>query len=197
MVAQEERQHMTVDEWRELLHASETKYEYIDGWVYAMAGGSLDHARIAINAIRALEDALGDRPCRVYNSDAAARLSARRYTFPDVSVTCDPRDQSGRATEVGAPRVIIEVLSDSTEAYDRGDKFRYYRACPTIDEYVLLLTRRQAAEVYRRAEHGWTFEAYGPDDTLRLTGLGVGLAMAALYRRTEVPAETEEPDGEV
>ncbi|MBV9544162.1 MAG: Uma2 family endonuclease, partial [Chloroflexi bacterium] len=85
MVAKEDRQHMTVAEWRALLAASDIKYEYIDGWVYAMDGGSLDHARIGLNAIRALEDALGDRPCRVYNSDAATRLSAQRYTFPDVS----------------------------------------------------------------------------------------------------------------
>lgn len=101
MVVQEERRLMTVDEWRELLQTSATKYEYIDGWVYAMAGGSLDHARIAINAIRAFEDALGERPCWVYNSDAAARLSAQRYTFPDASVTCDPHDQ-GQVTEVRA-----------------------------------------------------------------------------------------------
>lgn len=197
MVAQEERQHMTVEEWRELLLTSKIKYEYVDGWVYAMAGGSLDHARIAINAIRALEDALDDRPCRVYNSDAAARLSARRYTFPDVSVTCDARDQGGRATEVRAPRVIVEVLSDSTEAYDRGDKFRYYRACPTVEEYILLATKRQAAEVYRRTAQGWTYDTYGPDDMLHLVGLGVQLAVADLYRRTEVPAEAEEPEGEV
>lgn len=197
MVAQEERQHMTVEEWRELLLTSKIKYEYVDGWVYAMAGGSLDHARIAINAIRALEDALDDRPCRVYNFDAAARLSARRYTFPDVSVTCDARDQGGRATEVRAPRVIVEVLSDSTEAYDRGDKFRYYRACPTVEEYILLATKRQAAEVYRRTAQGWTYDTYGPDDMLHLVGLGVQLAVADLYRRTEVPAEAEEPEGEV
>ena len=196
MVAREVWQHMTVEEWRELLQTGETKYEYIDGWVYAMAGGNLDHARIAINAIRALEDALGERPCWVYNSDAATRLSARRYTFPDVSVTCDPRDQ-GRVTEVRAPRVIMEVLSDSTEAYDRGDKFRYYRACPTVEEYVLLATKRQGAEVYRRAAHGWTYEAYGPDDTAHLAGVGVHLPVAALYRRTEVPGDVEEPEGEV
>lgn len=196
MVAQEERRHMTVEEWRTLLHTSEIKYEYIDGWVYAMAGGSLDHARIALNAIRAVEDALGNRPCWVYNSDAAIRLSPRRYTFPDMSVTCDPRDQ-GQATEIQTPRVIIEVLSDSTEAYDRGDKFRYYQACPTIEEYVLIATRRQAVDVYRRAAHGWSYEAYGPDDMVHLGALDVHLPCAVLYRRTEVPREVEEPDGAV
>jgi Uma2 family endonuclease len=98
---------------------------------------------------------------------------------------------------VWAPRVIVEVLSDSTEACDRGDKFRYYRSCPTIEEYVLLVTKRQAAEVYRRAERGWTFKAYGSNDMLELASLGVQLALTALCRRTEVPAETEEPEGEV
>lgn len=103
------------------------------------------------------------------------------------------RDRSQRF----APRVIVEVLSDTTEAYDRGDKFRFYRACPTIEEYVLLATRRQATEVYRRAAQGWTYEAYGPGATLHLAGIGVDLPLAALYRRTEVPADVEEPDGEV
>jgi Uma2 family endonuclease len=184
------------EEWRELLRTSAIKYEYIDGWVYAMAGETLDHARIAINVIRALEDGLGHRPCWVYNSDAAARLSARRYTFPDVSVTCDPGDQ-GQVTEVRAPRVIVEVLSDGTEAYDRGDKFRYYQACSTIEEYVLIATKRQAIEVYRRARRGWTYELYGPDDTVQLAAIGVQLPCALVYRRTQVPRDVEEPEGEV
>src|ERR1051326_8802868 len=99
MVAQEAPRYMSVEQWRQLLRAGETKYEYRDGVVVAMAGGSLDHARIAINAIRALEDGLGDRPCQVYNSDAAVRLSASAYSFPDATVTCDERDQ-GQVTEI-------------------------------------------------------------------------------------------------
>jgi Uma2 family endonuclease len=73
----------------------------------------------------------------VYNSDAAARLSASRFTYPDATVTCDERDR-GNVKEVQSPRVIVEVVSDTTEAYDRGSKFGFYRACPAVEEYVLV-----------------------------------------------------------
>jgi len=203
MVAQEDAPRaMTVDEWRELERRShDAKHEYIDGHVYLMAGGSRAHGRIASDGLRVIEDALAavDRPCDVYNSDVAARLSPRRYTYPDVTVTCDARDQATTGeTEVQAPRVIVEVLSDSTEAYDRGDKFGYYRACPTIQEYVLVATKYQAVEVYRRTERGWTtYQAYGPGDTIELASIGVRFPLAALYRRTDVPERQADLEGEV
>ena len=152
-----------------------------------MAGGSLDHSAIGLNVGRLLQDALEGRPCWVYNSDAATRLSPRRYTFPDASVTCDPRDR-GRVTEVQSPRLIVEMLSDTTEAYDRGDKFSYYRACPSVQEYVLIATKRQAMQVYRRTAQGWTaYQAYGPDDMVQLASLDVHLPVSALYRHSEYP----------
>jgi Uma2 family endonuclease len=89
-----------VEEWRALLEHSAIKYEYHNGWLVAMAGRSLDHSRIAINAMRALEDGLGDGPCRVYNSDAALRLSPSEYRFADAVVTCDERDR-GRSRRSG------------------------------------------------------------------------------------------------
>ena len=155
MVAQENaRRTMTVDEWRTLERAShDAKHEYIDGQVYAMSSGSLSHGRVGSNAVRTFEDALAaaKRPCYTYNSDVAARLSPRRCTYPDTTVTCDEHDQPSRdRTEVQAPRLVVEVLSDSTEAYDRGRKFGYYRACPHVHEYVLVATKYQAVEVYRR-----------------------------------------------
>src|SRR5712692_3010003 len=144
MVAQRESHYMTVDEWRELERKSrDIKYEYIDGQVYAMSGGSLAHGRISSNVVRTLEDALAakGKPCNVYNSDVAVRLSPTRYTYPDASVTCDERDQSAPdKIDVQVPCVIVEVLSDSTEAYDRGRKFSLYRACPTVQEYMLVAT---------------------------------------------------------
>src|SRR5437764_4714023 len=140
MVAQPSPRPMSVDEWRELERTSyDAKHEYIDGQVYLMSGGSRAYGRIGSNAVRTLEDALAGKPCNVYNSDVSVRLSKTRYTYPDVSVTCDARDQpTPDEVEVQFPCVIVEVLSDSTEAYDRGKKFSYYRACPTINEYVLL-----------------------------------------------------------
>lgn len=199
MVAQEERQHMTVEEWRALLDRSpDAKYEYIDGWVYLMAGGSRAHSTIGGNAFYMLRQALAERPCWVYNSDMATRLSAKRYTFPDASVTCDPRDRPTREDkEISAPRVIIEVLSDTTEAYDRGDKFSYYQACRSIQEYILIATKRQAVEVFRRTTQGWTYERYGPDDMVRCASIDVQIPVSAFYDLTDVPREAEEPEGEV
>ncbi len=199
MVAQkDDARAMSVDEWRALERTShDIRHEYVDGHAYAMAGGTLDHSRIAINAIRTIEDALGDGPCRVYNSDAAARLSSRRYTYPDATATCDERDR-GPGAEVQSPRVIVEVLSESTEAYDRGAKFGFYRACPSVREYVLIATAYRAVEVFRRTTEGWTaFRIYGPDDTVELESIGVTIPVAALYRRTEVPEALDDPEGEV
>jgi len=94
---------ITVEQWRDLQRAShDVKHEYIDGQLYAMAGGSLDHSAIAINVVIALSAALAPGPCRVYNSDAAVRLSARRYVYPDATVTCAEDDRGG-VTEVRAP----------------------------------------------------------------------------------------------
>src|SRR2546425_755399 len=128
MVAQREPQHMTVDEWRELERTShDIKHEYIDGQVYAMSGGSLAHGRIGSNTVRTLEDALttADNLCDVYNSDVAVRLSPRRYTYPDASVTCDERDRSAPdKTDVQAPCVIVEVLSDSTRSEEHTSELQ-------------------------------------------------------------------------
>lgn len=201
MVAQQLPQFMSVDEWRELEQSShDVKHEYIDGQVYAMSGGSLAHSRISLNVCNALEAALeaAGKSCFVYNSDAAARLSARRYTYPDASVTCDEGDRpTPDKTEVQVSRVIVEVLSDSTEAYDRGRKFGYYRACPHVQEYVLIATKYQLVEVYRRMSSRWTYDAYGPDDEVELMSIDVRLPVAVLYRNAGVAALMDDPEGEV
>jgi Uma2 family endonuclease len=192
---------MSVEEWRELERTShDIKHEYIDGQVYAMSGGSLAHGRIGSNAVRTLEDALATagKACNVYNSDVATRLSSRRYTYPDASVTCDERDQpSPDKTEVQSPRVIVEVLSDSTEAYDRGRKFSFYRDLPTIQEYVIVATKYQSVEVYRLAEDVWTYQAYGPSNEVVLMSIDVRFPVAALYRNAGVPEMIDDPQGEV
>jgi Uma2 family endonuclease len=200
MVAQPlQPQFMTVDQWRELeRHSHDIKHEYINGQVYAMAGGSRAHGRISSNAVRTLEDALENSPCNVYNSDVAARLSPTCYTYPDVTVTCDERDQATPdETEIQSPRVVVEVLSDSTEAYNRGEKFALYRACPNVQEYVLVNTKYQAVEVFHRTLKIWEYQAYGPGDEVELASIGVCFPLAALYRRTTVPETLGAPKGEV
>ena len=198
MVAQPSQpRFMSIEEFRALEQADpDTKYEYIDGQAYMMAGGSADHARVSSNMVRALEDALGDCPCLVYNSDLHVRIGLSRLTLPDVTVTCDQRDM-GKVTEIRSPRVVVEVLSDSTEAYNRGAKFALYRACPTVQEYVLVATKYQAVEVFRRTLRVWEYQEYGPDDEVELTSIGVRFPVSALYKRTTVPERLEAPEGEV
>ncbi len=201
MVAQRSLPRMSVDEWRELERTShDIKHEYIDGQVYAMSGGSLAHSRVGLNVCIALEGALAaaGKSCYVYNSVAAARLSSKRYTYPDALVTCDECDQpTPDKTEVQFPHTIVEVLSESTEVYDRGKKFGLYRACPHIQEYVLIETKYQAIEVYCRTSQIWTYQVYGPGDEVELTSIGVRLPVAALYRNAGIPEVTDDPEGEV
>ena len=189
MVAQREPQHMTVEEWREFELANpDAKYEYIDGQVYMMSGGSLAHARISSNTLRVLEDALASEPCYVYNSDASVRLAESRYTYPDISVSCDPGDQpTTEKLQVQAPRVVVEVLSDSTEGKDRIRKANLYHESPTIQEYVLIATKYQAVEVQRRAGDEWTLHLFGPEDEIELASLDIRFPLSILYRGTTIP----------
>ncbi len=189
MVTEREPRSLTINEWRELERSHpNTKYEYIDGQVYLMSGGSLAHSRISSNVIRALEDALENTSCYVYNSDASVRLSETRYTYPDASVSCDPHDHpTTEQLQVQTPRVIVEVLSDSTEGKDRIRKANLYHACPSIQEYMLVATRYQAVEVQRRVGNEWTLHLYGPGDDVDLASIGVCFTVATLYRGTNVP----------
>lgn len=98
---------------------------------------------------------------------------------------------------IHASSIHVEVLSDSTEAYDRGRKFGYYRACPHVQEYVLIATKYQLVEVYRRMSPRWTYDAYGPGDEVELMSIDVRLSVAALYRNAGVVALMDDPEGEV
>jgi Uma2 family endonuclease len=189
---------MTVDAWRELERASyDVKHEYIDGYLYAMAGGTRAHMAIASNIVIALSALFGDGPCVAYPLDMATRISASRYLYPDVVVSCSERDQpSPNETEVTEPRVVFEVLSPTTERRDRGRKWDYYRQCESLQEYVLVGTDYQRVEVYRRTEQGWgLFSIYGPEDAMELTSIDVRFSVDALYRRSGVPAIPPDEEG--
>ena len=189
MAAQRRHDYITIDEWQKLEQAHpDVKYEYIDGQIYLMSGGSLAHSRIGSNVVRTLEDALENTSCYAYNSDASVRLSETRYTYPDASVSCDPQDiPTTEQMRVQTPRVIVEVLSDSTEGKDRLKKAHLYHACPSIQEYMLIATRYQAVEVQRRTGDEWTVHVFGPGDEVELISIGVSFPLSALYRGTTVP----------
>lgn len=191
MVAKPDRLMMSVEDYLALERNSvEARYEFIDGYVYIPAGGTADHSTISINVTSLLNNLLRGSPCRVYNSDLKVRLSQRRYVYPDASVSCDQRDR-GSIDTVQFPRLIVEVLSTSTEAYDRGRKFAFYRACSSVQEYVLVDTQQQAVEVYRRkTDTLWTLHPFGPGDQVELASLSLSFPIAALYENVTLPEDT-------
>lgn len=168
----------------------DVRYEYIDGHVYMLAGGTIDHGTISANLIGILYQQLRGGPCRPFTSDVKVRISESRYVYPDATVSCDERDR-GQVDTLQYPRLIVEVLSPSTEAYDRGKKFSYYRACPTIAEYVLVDSQRQAVEVYRREQdHAfWRYASFGPGEQVELASISVKFPVADLYENVALQEE--------
>ncbi len=193
MVAERHRTLMSVEEYLILdRNSREARYEFVDGWAYLLAGGTANHSIIGVNVISTIHSLLSDSPCHIYNSDLRVQLSETRYVYPDATVSCDEQDR-GQADTIQHPRLAVEVLSPSTEAYDRGRKFGYYRDCPTMQEYVLVDTQRQAIEVYRReTDNLWTLHPFGPDDEVELASLGIHFPIAAAYRDVIFPEDTPE-----
>ena len=181
---------MTVEEYVMLDDNSlETKYEFIDGKVYMLAGGTADHSTINGSIVAALKNALRGGQCRIHGSDLKVRLSEKRFVYPDVSVSCDPHDR-GKITVMQYPTLIVETLSPSTETYNRRKKFSYYRACMSIQEYVLVDTQTQAIEVYRRdQEPFWKFSAFEADEQVELASLGISIPVTAIYEDVEFPED--------
>ncbi len=175
---------------------SPIRHEYVAGEVFAMAGATEEHATIAGNLFALLRNQVRGGPCRVYIADMKLRVEAAdAFFYPDVFVTCDPRD----ATEPLAkrrPALICEVLSESTEAYDRGGKFAAYRTLESLNEYLLIDSRRRAVEVFRRQTSGWLLAPVAPDGWLELHSLGFRCAVDALYEDVIFPAPTTQPPKE-
>lgn len=162
--------------------ASPTKHEYRDGDVYAMAGGTDAHNQITGNLYALLRAHLRGRGCRTYFADIKARIETiNRFYYPDVMVTCDERD-TALSTYKQHPCLIVEVLSESTEAFDRGDKFADYRQLDSLQEYVLISQTRQQVEVFRRSAEGlWVLHPYGTGDQIVLASVAWEGNMADLY----------------
>ena len=176
---------ISLEEYFALLEKNpEHGYEYLDGRVYMMTGGTPDHSIIGSNMNGILRDRLRDRPCIVYNSDVYLQLSERYRVCPDVTVSCDPRDRGAREV-IRYPSLVVEVLSPATEARDRGQKSLQYRSCPSIQEYLLISSEFPLVEVFRREKHGfWTLYTLGPDDAIELTSLGIRFPLAEVYQNT-------------
>ncbi len=169
-------------------NSKDARYEYLDGEIRMLAGGSPDHSIIIANLTSAIKGSLKGSQCRVYNSDLQLRLSEKRYVFPDVTISCDERDRNQKET-IRHPRVVVEVLSPATEAADRGKKAAYYRACPTIQEYMMVDSEEVFVEVHRREEERWTINTFEPGDTITLESLGIRFPIEDVYEGTSLTYE--------
>jgi Uma2 family endonuclease len=158
------------------------RHEYLDGDVFAMAGGQDTHATLALNAAMALRQHLNGTPCRVFVSDVKLQVEAANcFFYPDVFVTCGEADRASRLIKREA-KLVIEVLSPSTAAYDRGEKFARYRQLETLEEVVLIDPDTRRSDVFRRAPEGrWLLQPYEGHEVLELTSVGLRIAPAVLY----------------
>ena len=165
-----QQSYITVEEYFELCHSDpDTRYEYIDGQVTMLAGGSLNHARIRGGS------------CQAFTSDAALQVTATRYVLPDIAVTCDERDYQDN-DYLQYPSLLFEVLSPSTESADRGRKFAYYRNIPSVREYVLVNSLEVAVELFRREKSTfWTLHFFGIDDEITFASIGVTMSVREIY----------------
>jgi Uma2 family endonuclease len=185
MVALPDRLFMSAAEYLDWEPAQEDRYEYWDGEVVAMSGGTRNHNRISLNFSKLLDDALLNRDCDVYIADVKVQVEpGRKYFYPDVVVTCDKGDDDAQIVQF--PCLIIEVLSPSTEAVDRGAKFARYRQFTSLQEYILVQVDRPKVEVFRRNDlNQWVLSEYDLDDRLLLESIGVEIAISNLYRQVQ------------
>lgn len=183
-------QKMTVEEYLEWEARQEIRHEYINGEVFAMTGGSIPHNDIALNLYRSLYPHLRPRGCRVNVSDVKLQLSSTSaYFYPDVIVSCDPQDLNSRKF-IQHPKLIVEVLSPSTEAKDRSDKFTHYRTIPSLQEYLLIDSEKIAVDCYRRGEGKmWLYYPYTAGDIITLDSIEFEFPIKSLYEGVVFGAE--------
>jgi Uma2 family endonuclease len=173
---------LTPTEYLDWEEQQEFRHEYVDGEVYAMTGGTLNHSSIAGNFHNILKNHLRGSGCRVFNSDAKVQISeSNSYLYPDVSVTCDARDRNADKF-ISYPCLIVEVLSPITEAYDRGDKFSLYRRSTTLQDYVLVSTNKMRVDLYQRNERGrWEILSYDAGESIELPSVNLSVEIDRVY----------------
>lgn len=180
------RPRYTIQEYVRIEDYANLKHEYLDGQVWAMAGGTPEHARIAsaLNALLVVQ--LRGRKCAVYSSDARVRVVATGLdTYPDLTVVCGSEERDvGDALALTNPIVLVEVTSDSSEAYDRGEKLEHYKQIPTVRELVVVAHREWCLEVFRRSDDGtWiSAELARVGGVVKLTSIGCEIAVDEVYR---------------
>ncbi|NJR58044.1 MAG: Uma2 family endonuclease [Cyanobacteria bacterium CRU_2_1] len=191
MVATLQHPHLTPQEYLDWEPLQDIRYEYIDGEIYAMTGGTLPHSEIAVNLTTLLKNHLRGKGCRILGSDAKVGITENgSFLYADASVTCDSRDRTAlKFTRF--PSIIAEVLSPSTEAYDRGGKFAQYRRIESLKEYVLISSEDISVEIFRLNEKGkWELTPYTQGDEIHLTSIDLGFPIEQLYEDINLTTET-------
>jgi len=175
---------LTFAKFLEQERASDTRHELVNGEIFAMAGGTIEHGRLTSNVTILLGAQLRGRPCSAFSSDVLIRVLATGLaSYPDLSVVCgklerDPED----ANTIINPTVLVEVLSDSTEAYDRGEKFAHCRRIPSLKEYVLVSQHEPRIEVFRRGDDGiWSLHEAGATERVKLEAIACELSVDEVY----------------
>ncbi|WP_020560946.1 Uma2 family endonuclease [Thiofilum flexile] len=171
---------LPVEEYLAGEQTSEIRHEYVDGKVYAMAGASMNHNRIANNLVRHLGNQLANQPCEVFSSDMMLKTGKNRYRYPDVMVVCYHTDQNTTSTD--NPVLLVEVLSKGTRQTDRKEKLLEYLQLPSLQEYILIEQDSVEVEVLRRSQ-GWKPEYYYWEDSIHLESVNITLTVQALYER--------------
>ena len=179
----------TYAEYIALEAASNVKHEYLDGQIYGMAGGTPDHAALAATIIGLLFAQLTGSRCRAFDSDLRVRVPATGLaTYPDVAVVRGPREHDAEdADAVTNPTALFEVLSASTEGYDRGDKFEHYQQLPSLRHYVLVSQSTRRVELWTRTGEGWSQRVAADGDVLELEALAASLDVSQLYDAAAAP----------
>lgn len=181
---------LTPEDYLAIERGAEFKSEYFNGEIFAMAGASRAHNTIVLNTGSEIRRHLKNRPCKAYVNDMRVKVSPTGlYTYPDLVVVCGKEQfEDTQLDTLLNPTLIIEVLSDSTEAYDRGRKFEHYRHLDSLIEYVLIAQHRPHVESYRRQpDHQWLLtECHGLEGTLRLQTIDCDLALAEVYDKVEL-----------
>ncbi len=194
MASAAQKKRYTPEEYLALERKAETKSEYFDGEIFAMSGVSREHNRIAVNLASVLNGQFGDGPCEVYVADMRVRVDRTGlYTYPDIiAVYGEPRFEDEQVDTLLNPALIVEVLSPSTERYDRGKKFAHYERIDTLREYVLVSQDAVLVERFARQDGGRLRTVYlRREELLPLASVGVEVPLRAIYARVDVPEGDE------
>lgn len=183
MIAQLNSPFLTPEQYLAAEAQSTLKHEYINGEVVAMAGASQNHGLIVTNLVALLRPQLRVSGCRLFSSDMKVNVSRRNcFYYPDLVVSCDDRDRAAAQPYLQYPTLIIEVLSDSTESFDRGEKFLDYGTIPSLQEYCLISQKHQRVEQFHRQNaQQWLLTHHSSDAELMFQSLGCKVAIADIY----------------